>query len=112
MRVPRLARRLALQEARRQPDGAGGFRESWEEVAVLWAEARALSGREHPGDEVNLARTSWRVTLRGAPAGSPLRPRPDQRLSDGVRVFTILAVAEADPAGRFLTCFCREEEPR
>lgn len=112
MRVPRLARRLALQEARRLPDGAGGFRESWEEVAVLWAEARAVSGREHLSDEVNLARIAWRITVRGAPAGSPLRPRPDQRLTDGARAFIILAVAEADPAGRFLTCFCREEEPR
>lgn len=113
MRAPRLSRRLVLQEVRRLSDGAGGVAAAeWDDVAVLWAGLRPVSGREQLSDEENLAQVQWRATLRGAPVGSPLRPRPDQRLREGARVFTILAVAEADPDGRYLTCFCREESPR
>lgn len=48
-----------------------------------------------------------RVTVRAV-----ARPKPGQRFREGSRVFAILAVAERDPAGRYLTCFCREEGPR
>ena len=41
-----------------------------------------------------------------------MRPRPDQRLREGARIFTILAVTERDPEGRFLTCITREEVAR
>ena len=37
-----------------------------------------------------------------APFGAASRPRPDQRLREGARVFDILTVAEFDPAGRYL----------
>ena len=53
----------------------------------------------------------FRVFLRAAPQGSPQRPRPDQRLTEGDRVFTILAVSEADAAGAYLVCHAREEVP-
>lgn len=112
MRQARLNRRLALQEAVPRSDGAGGLIRDWADVAILWAGLSALSGQERLSEETSLARTVWRITVRAAPAGSPLRPRPDQRFMEGVRVFAILAVAEADPDGRYLTCFCREEGPR
>jgi hypothetical protein len=38
-----------------------------------------------------------------------MRPRPDQRLREGARIFTILAVGDSDPTGRYLTCFTQEE---
>jgi head-tail adaptor len=41
--------------------------------------------------------------------GSDRRPRPDQRFREGARLFRILAVAEADAQGLYLTCFAREE---
>jgi len=53
----------------------------------------------------------FRVYLRAAPQGSPQRPRPDQRLREGERIFTILAVSEADTAGAYLVCHAREEVP-
>jgi head-tail adaptor len=49
-----------------------------------------------------------RILVRGSPVGSPSRPRPDQRLREGERIFTILAVAEADPAARFLEVHAEE----
>ncbi len=51
------------------------------------------------------------ITLRAAPVGSTARPRPEQRLRLGARIFTILAVAERDATGRYLVCFSREEVP-
>ena len=53
----------------------------------------------------------YRITVRAAPVGAPSRPRPDQRFREGARVFRILAVAERDAVGRYLTCFAEEEEP-
>ena len=47
--------------------------------------------------------------VRGAPYGSSERPKPQQRLRDGDRVFVIQAVAEWDGVGRYLTCFADEE---
>ena len=55
-------------------------------------------------------RVACRILVRGAPAGSPSRPRADQRLREGARVFDILTVTEHDPAGRFLEI--RAEEGR
>ncbi|MBK5944918.1 phage tail protein [Rhodobacter veldkampii DSM 11550] len=109
MSAPRLNRRLVLEEARRVPDGAGGHVLDWVGLGEVWAEVRAGAGRERAGELLTLALVAWRITLRAAPEGSPRRPRPEQRLREGGRVFRILAVAEADPGARYLTCFAQEE---
>ncbi len=111
MRVPNLNRRLVLERPVTVPDGAGGFAESWAVAGVVWAELSPGVGREAAGEEINLASVAWRVTLRGAPVGSPGRPVAGNRLRDGARVFTVLAVGERDPQGRHLVCFAREEVP-
>lgn len=107
--VRNLDRRLVLEERRRTADGAGGFDESWAALGTLWAVMEPARGREVTGAAGALARVPWRITVRGAPMGSPRRPRAGQRLRDGGRVFAVLAVAEADPGGRYLTCFAEEE---
>ena len=61
-------------------------------------------------DSGDLARMGFRITVRAAPQGAPSRPTPLQRFRDGARLFAIEAVTEADPEGRFLVCFAREEE--
>ncbi len=50
-----------------------------------------------------------RIVVRAAPEGHPARPEPGQRLVEGARRYRILAVAETDAAGLYLTCFAREE---
>lgn len=100
--------RLVLETLTRVPDGAGGFAEVWAERGAVWADMRAGSGTEGARGEVVEGRVTWRITLRAAPAGDPARPRADERLRLGARVFLILAVAEAD-GGRALTLFAREE---
>lgn len=105
----RLTRRLVLEAPQAVPDGAGGLAVTWVALGTLWADVRAGAGRETTGQAVPLGRVAYRITVPAAAPGAPSRPRPDQRLRDGARVFQIRAVAEA---GRgFLTCFVEEEEP-
>ena len=93
----------------RVPDGAGGHEEGWAVLGVLWGALRAGAGAA-AGDPVPFGRVAWRIVVRAAPTGSPERPVAGQRLRLGARVFSILAVAESDADGRYLTCFAREEE--
>ncbi|MDZ7905058.1 MAG: head-tail adaptor protein [Cypionkella sp.] len=111
MSAPHLSQLLALEEATLAPDGAGGFTPTWVEVCTHWAQITSGAGRQTAGEEVFLSQVPYRITLRAAPTGSAARPRPDQRLRLGPRIFTILAVAERDAAGKYLVCFCREEVP-
>lgn len=107
-----LNRRLVLETPAQVDDGAGGFALTWVQQGVLWGEVIAGAGSESAGVEVGLSKVAYRITVRGAAVGSPARPRPDQRLTDGSRVFLILAVTERDASGLYLTCFAREEEPQ
>ena len=109
MNGPLLSRSLLLEGVIRTADGAGGFAEAWMPLGTVWAELAPGSGRDVPGAEVTLASVPYRITVRGAPFGTPQRPIAGQRFRDGGRVFAILAVSERDPEARFLTCFAREE---
>ncbi|WP_114964945.1 head-tail adaptor protein [Alkalilacustris brevis] len=112
MSAPRLTRRLVLEAPETVADGAGGFTQGWAVLGTLWAELRAGTGRgARLGGVVPVGRIPWRITVPMAPPGALARPRPDQRLREGARVFRILAVAEADTRGAYLTCYCVEEEP-
>ena len=111
MSAPNLSHLLVLEQATRLPDGAGGFTSTWAEVCTHWAEITSGAGRMTAGDEVYVSQVPYRITLRAAPVGSTARPRPEQRLRLGARIFTILAVAERDASGRYLVCFSREEVP-
>jgi head-tail adaptor len=102
---------LQLEAPQSLADGAGGFSLAWTPLGTLWAEVLAGPGREAAGVEVSIASVTYRITVRAAPVGSPARPKPEQRLRDGARIFTILAVSERDPAGHYLTCLTKEEQP-
>jgi head-tail adaptor len=112
MKPPHLNRALDLQAEERVPDGSGGYTRTWASLGTLWAEVVAGTGRDPAGEEVILSSVPYRITVRAAPVGSSTRPRPEQRLVEGTRIFTILAVTERDQPGRYLVCFCREEAPR
>lgn len=110
MEAPSLNVELALEDGQRVPDGMGGHRLIWKRLGTLWAAMEARSGREMGQGVGMVSVVQWRITVRGAVAGDPRRPRPGQRLSQGPRVFRIEAVAERDPHGRWLDCWAREEE--
>lgn len=111
MRAPVLNRRLVLETHVRDEDAAGGFVDRWLPMGTLWAEVRAGAGREREGPGVPMGRVAYRVLVPAALPGALNRPRPDQRLREGTRVFRILAVAEHDVQGAYLCCHCEEEEP-
>lgn len=111
MSAPKLSHLLVLEQPYHVSDGAGGFTTEWSEVCTHWAEITSGAGRLTAGEEVYVSQVPYRITLRGAPITSPMRPRIEQRLRLGFRIFTILAVAERDPSGKYLVCFSREEVP-
>lgn len=112
MKTPHLNRALVLEQESRSSDGASGYGRSWQALGTLWAEIVPGSGRDPSGEEVILSSVPYRITVRAAPPGAVTRPKPEQRLLEGSRVFTILAVTERDADGRWLVCFCREEAPK
>lgn len=112
MRAVRLTRVLTLETPAEAPDGAGGLVRSWQPLGEIWADMRAGSGREVSGQGASLSRARWRIIVRAAPQDAPSRPRPGQRFREGARLFDILAVAEADAAGRWLLCQAEEERIR
>ncbi|MEO1639741.1 MAG: head-tail adaptor protein [Pseudomonadota bacterium] len=109
MKLPQLNRSLVLEGPLRLADGSGGFTEGWEALGVIWAEVRAMSGRERAQSAATLARTPFKITLRAAPHGAASRPTAGQRFRDGNRIFVIHAVAEQGPENRYLTCNAVEE---
>ena len=109
MGVIQLTRRLTLEEAQSTPDGSGGFAQSWIALGVRWADMRHGSGRERAAEFATVSSVPYRITVRAAPFGAPSRPKPDQRFREGTRLFRILAVADNDDQGRYLTCFAQEE---
>ena len=111
MKAVNLNRLLILEAPLRVGDGAGGFARNWQPVGSLWAEITPGTGRDTGGEEITLTTVPYRITVRGAPQGSPRRPQVEQRFRDGGRVFRILAVTERDPQGHYLSCFAREEKP-
>ncbi|WP_377506394.1 head-tail adaptor protein [Octadecabacter sp. R77987] len=109
MKVPHLNRRLVLEAPVRVADGAGGYTQSWQALGTHYAEVTARTGREKAGVAVPLSRVAYRIVVRAGLVGASSRPLPEQRFRDGSRVFNILAVAEADASGRYLTCTAEEE---
>ena len=109
MTVPVLSHALTLEAPEQVSDGAGGFHQVWTPLGVLWAEVTVRSGRETALRGTAISRVTCKIVVRGAPWGSPDRPKPQQRFRHGTRIFTIEAVAERDPEGRYLTCFAEEE---
>ncbi|MFT6673948.1 MAG: head-tail adaptor [Sulfitobacter sp.] len=109
MSLPVLSHALVLEAPERVSDGAGGFAEGWIVLGTLWAEINARTGRETAQVGAPVSRVSHRIVVRGAAYGAADRPKPQQRLRDGTRVFVIQAVAERDRDGRYLTCFANEE---
>ena len=112
MKAPVLNRRFILEVRETQPDGQGGFEETWTPLGALWGELRGMTGRDVEREATALSLATFRITLRAAPPGAAERPTAGQRLKDGPRVFPIISVVDRDVEGRWLTCFTREETVR
>lgn len=104
----RLSRQLTLEAQERVPDGSGGVETVWRTLGALWADVSPRSGREAFVAGRAMPRMRYRILVRAAPVGAASRPRPDQRLREGERVFDILTVAEHDARGRYLEITAEE----
>ncbi|MEM9145797.1 MAG: head-tail adaptor protein [Pseudomonadota bacterium] len=87
------ASRLVLESQQTAPDGGGGLTIAWAQAGVLWGEIEPRSGSESAPGARPTARVTHRIRLRREP-GSGRRPRPDQRLRLGERIFAIHGVAD------------------
>lgn len=107
MRAPAigaLRRRLTLELPVATPDGAGGRTLAWQAAGEVFAEVEPRRRTERVEDGRLAGVVTHRITLR----------RRDDvaggcRFRDGVRVFRVLTVEDADPARRFLRCRTEEE---
>ncbi len=95
---------LVLEQATPTPDGAGGFTETWSEIAAVFARLQPIVVRERFGADQTLEEVTHRVTIRY---------RPDvasgMRFVMGDRVLSILTVHDSDETGRYLICRTREQ---
>ncbi len=95
---------LVLEEASRTPDGAGGFTESWTQIATVFARLQPIVVRERFGADQTIEEVTHRVTMRH---------RPDvasgMRFVMGDRILSVLTVHDPDETGRYLVCRAREQ---
>lgn len=103
-----LNRKLVLETRSLTPDGAGGQSIDWNTEGVLWAEVKARRGKEPRLSKRDRSSVAYDIYVRGAPIGSAQRPKPDQRFNENGRIFSILAVSEADTQGRYLRIWAEE----
>lgn len=106
---PLLNTELVLEEPLMIGDGGGGFRTVWTPIGTLWGEVKTSSARERAVGGRTVSEISHQITVRGAPNGSPRRPKPTCRFRSGDRIFAIRGVSEQDVRGAYLTCWTDEE---
>jgi SPP1 family predicted phage head-tail adaptor len=94
---------LALEACTPQPDGFGGFTESWVEIATLFAKIEPISAESVFGADQTLETVTHRIMLRhrdGIASG--------MRLTKPGRFLEIITVHDPDETGRYLVCKARE----
>ncbi len=95
---------VALEQVSAVPDGAGGYGESWTEVATVFAHVEPVGASVRIAAAQALEEVSHRFTLRHrADAAAGMRFRR------GARTFRIVTAHDPDETGRYLVCLVREE---
>lgn len=108
MAPPKLNRKLELQRRVMTADGAGGFDVEWVTLGTIYAAVEARRGTEREYGGRMVPSVVYTFIARAAPHGSPSRPQADQRLVEGSRAFSILAVTERDLNGMYLELWVEE----
>ena len=109
--APRLDRRMVLEERVETANGSGGFSLAWVELGAHWVSVLPGAGRGDAVGHLPRGVVPLRLILRASAPGAASRPRPGQRLREGVRVYPVIAVVEQDPDARYLCCHAHEEVP-
>ena len=98
--------RAALQSKVLTPDGGGGFAESWETFATVWARLDAERGSQSLQAGRLESRVSHRAVIRRRSDVSP-----NHRLCLGARILAIRAIEDEGPQASWITLVCEEGAP-
>jgi SPP1 family predicted phage head-tail adaptor len=99
----RLTKRVDIEKPVRTSDGGGGFTESWQLVATVWAGLEPLRGSEDYSDLRLIGKTNYRITIRHRDG---IEPR--MRVNFNNRTFNIRAVLNLDEANEILELIAEE----
>lgn len=105
--MDRMSARLTLESPVRTPDGGGGVTLAWVEAGHIWGAVEPRRVTERASGDRLASRISHRITIRREP-GADRRPRADQRLRMGDRIFRVLGAADGDPQAATLTLWVEE----
>jgi len=98
-----LNQRAVIEARTLDPDGSGGFRESWAAVASAWVHVSPSSGRDaFDGDRAE-SRARVRVTLRRNAAIAA-----GQRVVIGSRILAIVVVLDEGAPAALMTLLCED----
>jgi SPP1 family predicted phage head-tail adaptor len=98
-----LNQRATLRAQTLTPDGGGGYSETWDAVATLWARLEPISGNDLYLAGKLESRARHKLTIRrnaSIAAG--------QRVQIGARNFAIRALLDPGAQSAFVTLLCEE----
>ncbi len=98
-----LNRRVDIERPVQVSDGGGGFTETWQIFATVWAGFEVLRGSESFSDLRVQGTSNHRITVRYTKG-----VEPKMRVVFNHRIFNIRAVINIDEANEILELMCEE----
>jgi len=104
MNAGELRHKITIQELQRTPDGYGGYTETWNDIATVWARIQPLRGDERYQAQQVLSTLSHKIILRYLNG-----VKPQMRVLYGSRIFHIVSVINVEKRNKVLELLCEEE---
>ncbi|WP_069649642.1 phage head closure protein [Caloranaerobacter ferrireducens] len=101
MNVGLLRDRVTIQNYVRIPDGYGGYTETWQDVATVWANIKPLRGREFFQAQQIQSEVTHKITIRYTDAVNIT-----SRIKYKNKTFEIKSIIDIDNRHRFLEIMC------
>jgi SPP1 family predicted phage head-tail adaptor len=101
--VAQMNRRVTIQAITQTTDGQGGFTESWDDVASVWASIDPMSDYEKFQAQQLQTNTTHKLKMRYYPGLTT-----KHRLLFGDRIFNIKGITNPGEENRFLDLRCIE----
>jgi SPP1 family predicted phage head-tail adaptor len=98
-----LRHEMQLETQIRTADGSGGFTESWQAVATVFAHIEPVSAAQSFIGAQDREAVTHRITMRHR-----TNVKSGMRLAKGGRHFRLVTVRDPDETGRFLLCLTEE----
>lgn len=101
MRIGDLRDRVTIQNFIRTPDEYGGYTETWQDIATVWANIKPLRGREFFQAQQIQSEVTHKITIRYTDI-----VKPTSRIKYNNRIFEIKSIIDVDNRHRFLEIMC------